>query len=311
MSTGLRMKNGVLNSTIPRAFRGARSRSTRPAFNGSRGSTSRNAVPNSRSQGPTDPHELPPANDCRDSTWNVTTRAWAALPTMVPTATTQTNRPALTTGFDGMGPPFVRAGYQLSDPRIHWPKERRDLRRGSEAGHQLGDDLLHDLAGAAPDGEQPRVAERAGHRRLHHVPHAAVHLLAVVDDLLHQVAGEQLGHADLLHRCLLAVVEVAGAVGEPAGRLDGGEVLDEAVPPDLELGQRLPERAALVAVAQRLLHQVLHPGDGTDGGHQALALEVGHHVVEALVLLAQDVARGDAAILEEEQSGVGGEVADL
>jgi hypothetical protein len=59
---------------------------------------------------------------------------------------------------------------------------------------------------------QPRVAEGAGHVRLHHVAHAAVQLLAVVDDLLHQVADEQLGHADLLHRRLLAVEQVASAV---------------------------------------------------------------------------------------------------
>src|SRR5215468_7477211 len=167
MLTGLRMKNGVLNSTIPRAFRGARSRSTRPAFNGSRGSTSISAVPKSLSYGPTDPHETPPANDCRLCTWNDTTRAWAALPITVAAATTPTNRPALTTGFDGMGPPFLGASYQLLDPRIHWPKERRDLgpraRLLSEPRHQLGDDLLHDLAGAAPDGEQPCVPERAGH----------------------------------------------------------------------------------------------------------------------------------------------------
>src|SRR6266436_1722569 len=125
------------------------------------------------------------------------------------------------------------------------PAPRTPAHFASEAGHQLGDDLLHDLAGAAADGQQPRVPERPRHRRLHHVAHAAVELLAVVDDFLDQVAGEELRHADLLHRRFLAVVEVAGAVRQPARRLDGGEVLDEPVAPDLELGQRLAERAAL------------------------------------------------------------------
>src|SRR3982074_2835182 len=106
--------------------------------------------------------------------------------------------------------------------------------RTSEPGDQLGDDLLHDLAGAAADGEQARIAESARHRRLHHVSHSTVDLLAVVDDLLHQIAGKELRHADLLHCRLLARVEIAGAVGEPGRRLDAGEALHEAVAPDLE-----------------------------------------------------------------------------
>ena len=136
-------------------------------------------------------------------------------------------------------------------------------------------------------------------------------LLAVVDDLLHQVAGEQLRHADLLHRRLLAVEEIACPIGEPARCLDGGEVLDQPVTPDLELGQRLAEGAALVAVPERVLDEELHAGDRADGRHQPLALEVRHHVVEALVLLAEKIADGNPAILEEEQRGVRGEVADL
>src|SRR4051812_16539539 len=174
----------------------------------------------------------------------------------------------------------------------------------SEPGHQLGDDLLHDLARASADGEQARVAECPRHRRLDDVAHAAVELLAVVDHPLHEIAREELGHADLLHRRLAPVEEVAGAVGEPARRLDSGEVLDELVPPHLELGERLPERAALVSIAQRLLHQLLHALHRADGGHQPLSLEVGHHVVEALVLFAEQVSYRDAAVLEEEHRGV-------
>src|SRR5258705_6807297 len=49
--------------------------------------------------------------------------------------------------------------------------------RTSEPGDQLGDDLLHDFPGAAADGEQPRIAESARDRRLHHVTHSTVELL--------------------------------------------------------------------------------------------------------------------------------------
>src|SRR3954464_11230877 len=71
------MKNGVLNSTRPRAFRGALSRSTITAFSGSAGSTSKSAVPVSRSYAPADPHSTPPANGSRCS---IVRRTSAASP---------------------------------------------------------------------------------------------------------------------------------------------------------------------------------------------------------------------------------------
>src|ERR1041384_713714 len=79
----------------------------------------------------------------------------------------------------------------------------------SKARHKLCDDLLHDLAGSAADGEQSRVAEGTRDRGLDDVAHAAVELLAVVDDLLHQVAGEELGHRNLFDRGFLAGEQVA------------------------------------------------------------------------------------------------------
>src|SRR5258708_9810398 len=68
------MKNGALNSTIPRALRGALSRSTTTVFNGCDGLTSMYAVPSTRSYAPTLPNRMPPANDRRCSTTNATTR---------------------------------------------------------------------------------------------------------------------------------------------------------------------------------------------------------------------------------------------
>ena len=41
MSTGFKIRNGLLNSTIPSAFLGALSRLTITAFTGSKGSTSK------------------------------------------------------------------------------------------------------------------------------------------------------------------------------------------------------------------------------------------------------------------------------
>ena len=61
VSTGLMMKNGALNSTIPRSLRGARSRLTIAALSGSSGSTSMCTVPSRRSNAPASPNTLPPA----------------------------------------------------------------------------------------------------------------------------------------------------------------------------------------------------------------------------------------------------------
>ena len=89
----------------------------------------------------------------------------------------------------------------------------------------------------ARDGELVGVAE------------AAVRLQAAVDDLVEQLAGEQLGHGDLLDRVLLAVEEIDGAVGEPARGLDLGGELGELMAPHLELEDRAAEGGALAAVA--------------------------------------------------------------
>ena len=69
-------------------------------------------------------------------------------------------------------------------------------------------------------------------------PHSEVdgraNLEHAVGDLARQLAAVELGHADLLHGLLLAVEEIAGAVGEPAAGLQLGEELGQLVAPDLE-----------------------------------------------------------------------------
>ena len=63
-----------------------------------------------------------------------------------------------------------------------------------------------------------------------------------------------------------------------------------------------PKAVRSLRVAHGVLHHELHRRHRLDRRHQPLALEVRHHVVEALVLLAEEVARRDAAVLEEEDA---------
>src|ERR1700682_1132675 len=89
MSRGLMIRNGELNSTMPRALRGALSRSVIAAFRGSPGLTSMNAVPFSRSYVPVVPNSTPPANGKRSviirrviRASKLATKQVAAIPTI-------------------------------------------------------------------------------------------------------------------------------------------------------------------------------------------------------------------------------------
>src|SRR5262249_7679979 len=113
---------------------------------------------------------------------------------------------------------------------------------------QLGDDLLHHLVGAAPDPEEPVVAIRARDRALVHVPVAAVHLEAAVNDGARHFAGEELAHRDLLRDVLAGVEPVRTFVDERAQRGEVREHFDEPMLIDLEGGDRPPEYAALPRV---------------------------------------------------------------
>src|SRR5512132_2415495 len=88
-------------------------------------------------------------------------------------------------------------------------------------------------------------------------------------------------------------------------------MLGKAVPPDLETAHRLAEGFALCPVLDSHLQCAVHRTDGVKRRGEALTLEIVHHVVEALVLLAEDVALGYAALVEEQFRGVGSQVPDL
>src|SRR5215813_13665627 len=85
----------------------------------------------------------------------------------------------------------------------------------------------------------------------------------------------------------------------------------EAVAPHLEAAHRHSKSFALASVVDRIANALLHGSHSSERCHQSFALEVFHDVVKTLVLLAEDVARGNAALVEEEFRGVGGQVADL
>src|SRR5450631_3395675 len=119
---------------------------------------------------------------------------------------------------------------------------------------ELGENLLHHLGSPSADGDQPDVAPGTGDVGLVDVAHAAEKLLAVVCHPLGEVPGEELGHGDFAHRVLLSLEEVHCVVGEPLGGLDGGEVLDEFVPPHLEAEDGTSKRPPFAAPGHRLLH---------------------------------------------------------
>src|SRR5882762_459883 len=111
----------------------------------------------------------------RSSPWT-----WMRRVTRRPTSGVITPRCQIQAGPDP--PPWFKNRITRNASRSQKLRvENAGSSRTSEPGDQLGDELLHDLAGAATDREQPRIAERARHRRLHHVAHSTVELLAVVD----------------------------------------------------------------------------------------------------------------------------------
>src|SRR5262249_39904520 len=118
---------------------------------------------------------------------------------------------------------------------------------------ELDDDLLHDLARPAADGDEANVAPRPRHRGLVDVTHPAVVLLARVGNAMGEVDGEELGNADLLLRVEAGDEEGGRVVGEEFRRLDRRQVLGEAMAPDLEADEGSAERLTLAGVVDRVL----------------------------------------------------------
>src|SRR3989475_12644169 len=171
----------------------------------------------------------------------------------------------------------------------------------------LGDDLLHDLAGAAADREEPDVAREALDRVLAHVPVAAVQLHAVVGDAVGHLGGEELDHGHLAHRLAAVRVVLARRIGAPPPGFDERGEVGELVAHDLLLRERPTERVALADVGDSVLERALGHGDRVQTGHQALALEDAHDLVEPDAFAAEQILGGHARVLEGELGGVRGE----
>src|ERR687896_1875586 len=118
-----------------------------------------------------------------------------------------------------------------------------------------------DLRGALADQQQRRVAVQALDLVLLGVAVAAVDAERVLDDLLAGLRREQLRHAGLEVRALAGVLHPRRLEREQARRLDLGRHVGELELDRLVLGDRLAERLALLAVAQRQLERALGYAD--------------------------------------------------
>src|ERR1700682_2832568 len=83
------------------------------------------------------------------------------------------------------------------------------------------------------------------------------------------------------------------------------------MPPDLVVADWISKSSALSAVVDRIAHRFFHAGQRENRGREALALEIMHHIVEALIHFTQNVSLRDAAFIEEQLGRVGRHVADL
>src|SRR6478735_9686492 len=90
----------------------------------------------------------------------------------------------------------------------------------SAPAEPLRQDLLHDLGRAAADGDEAGVAPLARDGELVGVAEAAVGLQAAIDGAVEELAGEELGHGDLLDRILLTVEKIDDTIGKPTRRFD-------------------------------------------------------------------------------------------
>src|SRR5689334_5378097 len=127
-----------------------------------------------------------------------------------------------------------------------------------QRAHSLGDDLQHDLVGAAADRGEAGVAEGARGRRLPQVTGAAPVLQAAVGHQPHHAAGLQLGHRGEQGDVGTVEVLLAGAIAERTDQLDLGAELSELEMDDLVVEQRPAEHLALAGVLRRLVDQPLH-----------------------------------------------------
>src|SRR5262249_15585867 len=109
-----------------------------------------------------------------------------------------------------------------------------------------------------------------------------------------------------LHRDQLAVVAAArGIQHHGAGGIRLGLAVGEHGLHELEIGDRAAELLALHRVGDAVADETLGHANADGGDAEAAAVEHLHGGLEALALLAADqLAGGDAAVLEDDVAGV-------
>src|SRR5919206_37357 len=157
----------------------------------------------------------------------------------------------------------------------------------------LPDDHALDLRRALADEQQRGVAVQALDLVLLRVAVAAVDAEALLHAEAPGLGGEELGHAGLEVGALAGVLEPRGAQREQPGGLDLSRHVGQLELDRLVLGDRAPEGAALLGVAQRELERALRDAHAAGGDVDAPHLERVHHLAEAAVeprlLAAEDV----------------------
>src|SRR5579862_3323895 len=167
-----------------------------------------------------------------------------------------------------------------------WVNCMSAISQSGHVAHQLGDDLQHDLVGAAADRAQPAVAIAARHRAVPQVARAAPILQAGVADLAAQATGLQLGHRGQHGDVLAREIFLAGAVDQRTQRLDLALELSQAEVDHLVVEQRLAEHLALAGVVDGGVDDAVAAHQGAGAGPQPLLLELLHLIDEALARLA-------------------------
>src|SRR5437016_10785654 len=114
----------------------------------------------------------------------------------------------------------------------------------------LGDDLFHDLRCSRADGVQAHVAPGTADRIFRCVSESAEDLHAVVGHFLRQLRRIEFRHRDLTHTTLAAIHQIHRAIVEPLAGFDVGEMLSEAMLPDLVFTDRASERGSLGTILQ-------------------------------------------------------------
>jgi len=125
------------------------------------------------------------------------------------------------------------------------------------------------------------------------------------------LGGVELGDGRLLERDLAAHVLGQVVVDHDAHRHALGLQVGELELGVLEVPDGLAEGLAVLHVVDGVLQAGLEHGRGAQRDREALLRQLFHQRVHALALAAEDVAGGNAHVVEEELGGVGGMLADL